>query len=162
MNTKILVIGTLFTIAFTAFLFWPTDQQANTVASVQTGDVVEVVMYKNPNCGCCTKWAGHMNNNNFKVDERPTEELNKIKMENGISSELASCHTAFVGGYIVEGHVPAKDVQRLLDEKPEAIGITVPGMPAGSPGMEMEGRAAAKYDVLLIAKDGTTTVWASH
>jgi hypothetical protein len=162
MNNKILVIGTLFTIAFAAFLFWPDDQQAPAVVEVEAGDGIEVVMYKSPTCGCCAKWAVHMNANDFAVEERPTEELYQIKEENGITRQLASCHTALVGGYVVEGHVPAEDVKRLLAEKPDAIGITVPGMPIGSPGMEVEGREADNYDVLLINKDGSTSVWASH
>lgn len=160
-NTKILGFGALFTVALAAFLFWPsTDATSN--EQVATGDAIEVVMYKNATCMCCAKWAVHMNEYNFNVEERATTELYEIKQQNGISNELASCHTALVDGYVVEGHVPAEDVQRLLKERPDAIGLTVPGMPIGSPGMEVEGRPADKYEVLLIAKDGTTSVFASH
>ena len=119
-------------------------------------------MYKTATCMCCTKWAAHMADNGFSVEEIATDTLRAVKTQNGITPENSSCHTAFVGGYIVEGHVPAKEVERLLAEKPDAIGLTVPAMPIGSPGMEVEGREADNYDVLLIANDGTTSVWASY
>lgn len=161
-NTKILIFGLLFTIVFAAALFLSGDKAPEQVETTTTDGKLEVVMYKNEGCMCCTKWADRMNEEEFAVIEKPVPNLNEIKAENGITRELASCHTAFVDGYIVEGHVPIEDVQRLLKERPDAIGLTVPGMPIGSPGMEVPGREADKYDVLLIAKDGSTTVFASH
>ncbi|RNC83833.1 MAG: hypothetical protein ED557_08660 [Balneola sp.] len=158
-NSKILLGGTLFTIVFAIVLFMPKNEA--TEISVEP-EKLEVVMYKNEGCMCCTKWADKMNEQEFAVIEKPVPNLYEIKEENGITRELASCHTAFVDGYIVEGHVPIEDVQRLLKERPDAIGLTVPGMPIGSPGMEVPGREADNYDVLLIAKDGTTTIYASH
>ena len=164
-NGKILAFGGIFTLAFAAFLFWPqnedTTQPSTTLADVDD-EKIEVVMYKRETCMCCAKWADHMETAEFKVEQVVPEDLFAVKDEAGVPQELASCHTAKVGGYIVEGHVPLEDVRRLLDEKPDAIGITVPGMPIGSPGMEVEGRPADKYDVLLIHNDGTTSVWASH
>ncbi|MCG8372599.1 MAG: hypothetical protein MI700_03660, partial [Balneolales bacterium] len=144
---------------FAAFLFWP---DAESTAYLETGSTTEVVMYKQATCMCCAKWADHMAENGFEVEQIPTDTLMEVKTQNGISMENASCHTAFVGGYVVEGHVPAKEVERLLAEKPDAIGLTVPAMPIGSPGMEVEGREADNYDVLLIARDGSTSVWASY
>lgn len=158
-NSKILLVGTLFTMVFAIVLFMPKNEA--TEVSIET-EKIEVVMYKNEGCMCCTKWADHMNQEEFSVIEKPVPNLYEIKEENGIGRELASCHTAFVDGYIVEGHVPVEDVQRLLKERPDAIGLTVPAMPIGSPGMEVPGREPDNYDVLLIAKDGSTSVYASH
>ena len=160
-NGKILAFGGVFTIAFAAYLFWPaqTDTQ---VAVSDSDEKIEVVMFKNATCMCCAKWADHMETAEFTVEQVVPESLYDVKVEAGISQELSSCHTAKVGDYVVEGHVPLEDVRRLLAEKPDAIGLTVPGMPIGSPGMEVEGREADNYDVLLIHNDGTTSVWASH
>ncbi len=158
-NSKILLVGTVFTIVFAIVLFMPKNEA--TEVSIEP-EKLEVVMYKNEGCMCCTKWADRLNQEEFAVTEKAVPNLNEIKEENGITRQLASCHTAFVDGYIVEGHVPVEDVQRLLKERPDAIGLTVPGMPIGSPGMEVPGREPDNYDVLLIAKDGTTTVFATH
>ncbi len=158
-NAKILVFGLLLTAGLAAFLFWPGNERQ---ISADTDGKIEVVMYKNEGCQCCTKWAAHMNAEEFAVEEKPTSELNAIKQSHGITPQLSSCHTAIVDGYVVEGHVPVADVQRMLKEKPDAVGLTVPGMPTGSPGMEMPGRPADNYDVLLINKDGSTSVYASY
>lgn len=120
----------------------------------------EVTVYKSPWCGCCGGWVDHMRDNGFSVTVHETEDLDPIRAEHGVSDELMSCHTAVVDGYTIEGHVPAADVARLLREKPEARGLAVPGMPAGSPGMEAAGREP--YDVLLFADDGDANVFASH
>jgi len=160
-NGKILAFGGVFTFALAAFLFWPAGE-TNSASSFETGEKIEVVMYKNPTCGCCAKWADHMETAEFEVEQIDSDDLFAVKEEAGVPNQLSSCHTAKVGGYVVEGHVPLEDVRRLLEEKPDAIGITVPGMPIGSPGMEVEGRPADNYDVLLIHNDGTTSVWASH
>ncbi|MEQ9308189.1 MAG: DUF411 domain-containing protein [Balneolaceae bacterium] len=159
-NTKILILGLLFTAGFSAALFWP-ESEVEPVQQIVDGKL-EVIMYKNEGCQCCTKWAEHMNEDEFAVIEKPIPNLYEVKQEKGISSELASCHTALVDGYVVEGHVPVKEVQRLLEERPDAIGLSVPGMPIGSPGMEVPGREADNYDVLLIARDGSTSVYASY
>ncbi len=156
-NSKILVIGAIFTIGVAAFLFWPKAQ--GNVSDIPEGKI-EVVMYKNPGCDCCTKWASHMNKEEFFVIEEPTDALMTVKRNVGVPARFESCHTAVVGSYFVEGHVPVEDVQRLLRENPDALGLTVPGMPTGSPGME--GPNPQPYDVYLVAKDGTTSVFASH
>lgn len=156
-NNKILIAGLLITAGVAAFLFWPGNSSDNILS-----DKTEVVMYKNAGCQCCTRWADHMMEGEFDVEEVPTPVLMQVKQENGISRELASCHTALIDGYVVEGHVPIEDVRRLLEERPDAIGLAVPGMPVGSPGMETPGRTPDKYDVLLVNKDGSTSVFASH
>lgn len=97
---------------------------------------LEVTVYKDPNCGCCNKWIDHLRDNGFKVTAIDRRDLGDIKQRLGITREVASCHTARVGDYLVEGHVPADLIRRLLKERPDVVGIAVPGMPVGSPGME--------------------------
>ena len=121
----------------------------------------EVVMYKDPNCGCCGKWAEHMRTHGFKVKEVATTQMGQVKGEAGVPQALGSCHTARVGGYVVEGHVPAADVRRMLTEKPAIAGISAPGMPMGSPGMEGP-YPADRYDVVSFDAQGRTAVFASH
>lgn len=120
-----------------------------------------VVVYKSPTCGCCEAWVGHMQDAGFPVQVRDLQDLSTIKAEVGVPAGQGSCHTARIGGYFVEGHVPGNDVKRLLAERPNARGLTVPGMPQGSPGME-QGHPDEPYDVLLVAKDGSTSVFAHH
>ena len=118
---------------------------------------------KTSGCGCCREWIKRMQAAGFVVEGRDVSavELTKFKLSVGVKAELASCHTAQIGGYVVEGHVPAREIQRLLREAPEAIGLALPGMPLGSPGMEI-GSFVDAYDVLLVAVDGTTSVFAHY
>ena len=118
------------------------------------------VVWKSPTCGCCAKWVEHMEANGFKVAVRDQGNT-AARKKAGIPLALGSCHTALVGGYAIEGHVPAADVRRLLKEKPDAIGLAVPGMPIGSPGMEQDGRRD-RYDVLLVTHDGKTRIFSTH
>ena len=120
--------------------------------------VVEV--WKDPNCGCCGEWVKHLEANGFTVKVNNIGN-NAARARLGIPAALGSCHTAEVSGYAIEGHVPAADIKRLLVEQPSAIGIAVPGMPIGSPGMEQGGRRDS-YDVLLVAKGGGTRIFQSH
>jgi hypothetical protein len=120
--------------------------------------VVEV--WKDPNCGCCGEWVKHLEANGFRVKVNDTGNT-AARARLGIPSKLGSCHTAAVAGYAVEGHVPAADIKRLLAEKPAAVGLAVPGMPIGSPGMEDGGRRDP-YDVLLVTQGGGTRVFQSH
>ncbi len=113
----------------------------------------EVVMYKDPNCGCCGKWAEHMRSAGFPVKEVASPRMDLVKQEAGVPEALGSCHTAKVGGYVVEGHVPVAAVNRLLDERPVLKGIAVPGMPAGSPGMLMPGESPRPLIVFEVAAD---------
>ena len=112
-----------------------------------------VTVYKSPTCGCCGKWVEHLRQAGLQVEVRETGNLDAVKQRLGVSRKLGSCHTATVGGYIVEGHVPAAQVQRLLREKPPVAGIAVPGMPVGSPGME--GPGGKPYQVVSWRKGGT-------
>ncbi len=120
----------------------------------------DVVVYKSPACGCCTDWVGHLRANGFSVEVRDRQNISSIKKELGVPLQLRSCHTAKVGGYIVEGHVPAREVIRMLKEKPRIDGLTVPGMPMGTPGME--GPRKDAYDVLTFDGSGRTTVYARY
>ena len=119
-----------------------------------------ITVYKSPTCGCCTKWVSHLEDNGFKVEARNTNNMNKYKQEGGLKPGLGSCHTAFIDGYTIEGHVPASDIKRLLVERPAVKGLTVPGMPMGSPGME--GPRKDRYSVLTFDDAGKTTVFSSH
>lgn len=123
---------------------------------------IPVIVHKNESCGCCKLWVEHLERAGFAVEVRNVENLGPIKERVGIPPAMGSCHTAEVAGYFVEGHVPVEDIQRLLRERPDAKGLTVPGMPAGSPGMEVPSGQVDPYDVFLVAKDGSTTVYAHH
>lgn len=121
-----------------------------------------VLVHKSPTCGCCLSWVEHMRKAGFTVEVRNSDDLDPVKERLGVPDPQRSCHTAEVGGYFVEGHVPADDVKRLLAEKPAARGIAVPGMPIGSPGMEVPGRAPSPYVVELVGKDGKVLPYARH
>ena len=121
-----------------------------------------IVVNKTPTCGCCGVWVKHLQAAGFQVQVHDHENLAPIKERVGVPFGMGSCHTAEVDGYFIEGHVPADDIKRLLREKPAAKGLTVPGMPAGSPGMEVPSGRVDRYDVLLVGKDGKTTVFATH
>lgn len=118
-----------------------------------------VTVYKSKYCGCCSEWVKHMENNGFKVNVIETEALNEVKIKYNVPAPLASCHTAIIGNFIVEGHTPASSIKRFLKEAPkDAIGLAVPGMPLGSPGME-QGDMKQPYDVLAFDKQGHTVVF---
>jgi len=121
----------------------------------------DVVVYKSPSCGCCKEWVNHMRDNGFEVEVQNRNDVSPIKRQMGVPRNLQSCHTAKVGGYVIEGHVPASDVKRLLIEKPNVVGLSAPGMPHGSPGMDM-GPRKDPYDVLTFERSGKTSVFASH
>jgi len=123
-------------------------------------ELESITVYKSPTCGCCTKWIKYLQANGFKVEAIDLQDMSAVKVEAGISRQLASCHTAKVGGYVVEGHVPADDIKRLLKERPDVVGLTVPGMPMGSPGME--GHREDNYDVLTFTRTGETSVFSRY
>lgn len=121
-----------------------------------------VTVYKTPTCGCCKKWVTHLESAGFTVKSTDLPDLSDIKTQFGVPRNLQSCHTAVVDGYVVEGHVPADVVEKMLREKPEIAGISVPGMPIGSPGMEVEGRPADRYNIMAFDKDGQARVYAER
>jgi len=111
-----------------------------------------ILVHKDPNCSCCSGWVKHLKDAGFAVTVEETADLQPVRKRLGVPADLAACHTAEVDGYVLEGHVPATAVRRLLKERPAAIGLSVPGMPAGSPGME--GGTPRPYDVVLFGKTG--------
>ena len=123
----------------------------------------EVQVWKEPTCGCCKDWIAHMEANGFKVFVN-TGGTNSARARLGIPQNMASCHTALVGGYAIEGHVPAREIRRLLREKPVAVGLSAPGMPIGSPGMDTPAYKGKKnpYNVMLVAKDGSATIYQKY
>ena len=121
-----------------------------------------MLVHKSASCGCCGLWVEHMQGAGFEVEVRNADNVNPIKERVGVPLGKGSCHTAEVDGYFIEGHVPAEDVKRLLAERPDAKGLVVPGMPAGSPGMEMPDGRTQPYTVELVHEDGSTSEFARH
>lgn len=123
----------------------------------------QVEVWKDPNCGCCNDWISHLRGNGFEVRVHDTGN-NAVRQQLGMPRELGSCHTARVAGYVIEGHVPAREIHRLLKEKPLAIGLAVPGMPVGSPGMDgpLYGNRKDRYHVLLVRRQGPTSVYQTY
>ena len=137
------------------------DAQPAPKRAVASAALPPMTVYKDPNCGCCTEWVGHVRKAGFVVTVRDTADMASVKASFGVPSALESCHTARVGAYAIEGHVPADLIQKLLREQPVARGLAVPGMPMGSPGME-QGSQKDAYDVVLFDKAGKTRVYASR
>jgi hypothetical protein len=131
------------------------------VAAQRASPPQMVEVFKSPTCGCCANWVKHLEAAGFTTRVTDVEDITTVKTKHGVPGRLQSCHTAIVGGYVLEGHVPAADVQRLLKNKPAIVGVAVPGMPIGSPGMEV-GSTVQRYDVLTFDKQGQTSVFASY
>lgn len=132
---------------------------ATTFAQHQT-TIVEV--FKTPTCGCCSKWVEHLRAQGFTVRTTGLDNLAEVKARHRVPPQVQSCHTALVNGYVLEGHVPAADVWRLLKERPAVAGLAVAGMPSGSPGMEVHGAKTQPYNVLAFDKQGKIQVFASY
>ena len=125
-------------------------------------ETVAITVYKDANCGCCKKWVSHLQQKGFKVTAYDRTDMDALKDSLGVPQALRSCHTAIVGKLLIEGHVPAEDIRRAMTRSPKGVvGLAVPGMPAGSPGMEV-GRHADRYEVIAFSANGTTKVFASH
>jgi hypothetical protein len=153
-----------------------TVPQASSPAAVQTAtspalsaarteneDEKAITVYKSPTCGCCTMWEEHLTKAGFKVTSNKTDKLAEIRKQYGVPEKAQSCHTAIVGGYVIEGHVPASDVEKLLKTRPaDIVGLAAPGMPPKSPGMQSEGEKPSGYDVVSFDKNGQTKVFTSY
>jgi len=137
----------------------PAVESANAPA-LETAKPIAIKVYKTPQCGCCKAWVDHLSKNGFQVETMDMPDLALVKQKYGVPAALEACHTAVVGNYVVEGHVPADVIQRLLKERPAVTGIAVPGMPAGSPGME--GAMKERYDVLTFDRAGRSRVYAKR
>ncbi|MDQ6979549.1 MAG: DUF411 domain-containing protein [Mariprofundaceae bacterium] len=140
-----------------------TEVQSQPLATVKQDVHPIVTMYKSPTCDCCGAWAKHLRQSGFVVVENKREDMDAIKRQYGVTEKLASCHTAIVDGYVIEGHVPAEDVKRLLKERPaHVVGLSAPGMPMKSPGMQGVGQQPEGYDVLAFDKEGTSRVFTRY
>lgn len=120
-----------------------------------------ITVWKTPNCGCCKEWVAHLRKNGFEVVTNDVQDTAPMRQKAGMPEKFASCHTATLAGYVLEGHVPAKEIRRLLREKPKALGLAVPGMPVGSPGMEI-GSSRDAFDVMLVSPSGGSRVYQSY
>lgn len=136
-------------------------QRVTALAAAQAPGPQDLTVYKDAGCGCCKLWVEHMKSAGFSVTAHDVSDINAVKRDMGVPASLASCHTGMVGGYLVEGHVPADVVQKMLAAKPAIMGLAVPGMPIGSPGMEFGGRKDP-YDIIAFEKSGKTTVYAKR
>ena len=130
--------------------------------SASAASAPRMIVHKSPTCGCCGLWVEHMQRAGFQVEVRDTDDLRSVKARLGVQYGKGSCHTAEVDGYLIEGHVPADDIRRLLAERPKARGLVLPGMPLGSPGMETPDGRVQPYTVELVAEDGSTSAFGQH
>jgi hypothetical protein len=153
---RIAIVGSGAVLALA--LVWGISLSAG-VQRAAASPVIEV--YKTPTCGCCSLWLDHLRQHGFEVKSTDLDDLSPLKARHGVPQTMQSCHTAVVDGYVVEGHVPATDIQRLLKERPSVAGLAVPGMPIGSPGMEV-GSRVQPYDVIAFDKQGSGRVFASY
>ncbi len=131
-------------------------------SEISAAALSEIKVYKDPSCQCCAAWVKHLQANGFIPSVEVRDDLASLKRSFGIPDALTSCHTAKVGDYVLEGHVPAREIKRLLLENPRARGLAVPGMPVGAPGMEVPGQSADPFKVLLFTDDGSQQVYASY
>ena len=151
---------TLSVLCATYILFSLSGILNSNTSSISSSNA-DIIVYKSETCGCCNDWIDHLEDNNFIVETFNREDMNLVKLQlGGVPSNLQSCHTAKIGDYIVEGHVHADQITRMLKEKPDIKGLSVPGMPMGSPGME--GYRNDAYDVLAFNDDDSFTVYASY
>ncbi|OKH18573.1 DUF411 domain-containing protein [[Limnothrix rosea] IAM M-220] len=154
-------------LGFGGWYWWGLTRSGSMTADVNTvkttaTQLVAAEVFRTPTCGCCGLWIDHAEAHNFTVVDHQQEDLTPIKEQYGITPELASCHTTIVDGYVFEGHIPATEVQRFLANPPkDVIGLTVPGMPIGSPGMEMANKSQP-YAVLALHRNGSTSVFAEY
>ena len=157
MSNKIKIFSSAFLVLtvsiYIGFNFSAKTAEADTVKE-------EIMVYKSPTCGCCKKWVKHLESEGFNVKTKNIRNLQPVKNEIGVKRQFQSCHTAKIGGYFIEGHVPAADIKRMLSEKPNIKGLAVPGMPMGSPGME--GHRIDKYDVLAIDNNNIASVYSNY
>lgn len=139
----------------------PANAMVDATLAATIAETPTIKVYKSPTCGCCALWVDHMREAGFELDVEDTDDMIDVKVDAGLPLRLQSCHTALVGGYVFEGHIPAEVIARFLAEKPSASGLAVPGMPIGSPGMEF-GDRVDPYDVLQFDAAGNTSVYESR
>ena len=155
-STRAQSMGKIITMLVAGFILTATAL----ILIQRTAEAEDMIVYKSPTCGCCSEWIKHLEEHGFSVKAEDLRNVNPIKAELGVPNKLRSCHTAKIGDYVIEGHVPAQEITRLLKDKPQVNGLAVPGMPMGSPGME--GPRKDRYDVLTFDKNGKSSVYASY
>ena len=160
MNKKTVFI-ILFLLLIIGAAFWSFTIRHSPPADIPNDETIaEITVYRGEQCDCCTKWNDHLKTAGFSVRDEVVGNIIDIKIQNRVPQELGSCHTAKIDGYVVEGHVPADEIKRMIDEQPEGVGIAVPGMPAGSPGMESF--RSESYNVVLFDESGNESVYAEY
>ncbi|MBD2001149.1 DUF411 domain-containing protein [Leptolyngbya sp. FACHB-541] len=142
----------------TVIVLTTASAEAASTPDVMSEAMPEIVVYRDPSCSCCGGWMEHLETQGFQATNTPTPEVDALKQQYGIPDDLTSCHTAIIDGYVVEGHVPAEDIKRLLAERPNVVGIAVPGMPVGTPGME-SGDERESFSVFSFDEQGNTEVF---
>ena len=161
----------IFIIAFLASILFATTAHshgghnhgsAEQLAPQNQGTGPDVHLYREASCSCCKKWGKIMVKNGYNVIDHVSDNMQVLKQQEGIADELSSCHTAFVGGYFIEGHVPVASINKILNDMPDLAGLTVPGMPLGSPGMDVPQADAEKYSVIAVSNDGSTSVYDTY
>lgn len=162
MNEQFLPMRSWLVALLVAAILFVSGMGASDVAYSAEAIAGEMTVYRDPNCSCCGRWIEHMEAAGFTVRDEVTDDMAAIKTQYGVPDELSSCHTAIADGYLIEGHVPAADVQRLLTAKPNVMGLTAPGMPIGSPGMEMAEADGEPYTVFTFTDDGAAAAFANH
>lgn len=135
------------------------QEEQNDEQTVEKAESKEITVYKRPHCRCCSKWVSHLEKNGFSVNAHPSDTLDVVKDHYLVPEELESCHTAIIDGYVVEGHVPAESINKLLKERPDVQGIVVPGMPAGAPGM---GNNGMPFEVYLFDENGDRSIYEKY
>ncbi|MEP0956736.1 DUF411 domain-containing protein [Microcoleus sp. FACHB-1515] len=130
--------------------------------AIASADAIEMTVYRDPGCRCCGGWMEHLRAEGFEPKNVPTEDMEAFKRNHGISEELSSCHTAVLDGYLIEGHVPVADIQRLLADRPQIAGIAVPGMPIGTPGMESDDGVQDAFEVVSFDEQGNSAVFSAY
>lgn len=145
LNRRVFMVGVLVSLASCA----------------SAAEATAIHVYKTPTCGCCTAWVKYLRAHGFEVQVTDLDDVTPMAMKLGVPANLRSCHTAKVGGYFVEGHVPAADIRKLLKDRPRAAGIAVPGMPVGSPGMDQGGQSGS-FETLLVNRQGGVRRFAAH
>jgi hypothetical protein len=164
---QVLIFALIVIVGMIGFSTWSKASKNNAdavLSAMGTEQVLpEIVVYKSATCTCCHKWVTHLENAGFSVQAHNREDMNSVKSSLGVIPGLASCHTALIDGYLIEGHVPASDIKRLLVKRPKNIvGLTAPGMPRFSPGMQAEGLPPKGYDVLTFDENGNTQVFSQY
>lgn len=158
MTKKILILLSLFLLLLTACGAPAAEQETIAIS----GELKVIDVHRSPTCSCCEDWIAHLENSGYTVRVHDVVNPTAVKTQYNVPGSLYSCHTALIDGYVIEGHVPVEDIERLLTERPDIIGLGVAGMPIGSPGMEVDGLEAQPYDVIAFDSQGNLETFASY